>query len=203
METGAPGAGSHRRKVRLPRQHRGQVHDRRRGGRRRFLAGRTPDGAAGARGAAAPAQPRGRVQLRARGPDRGAARRRGPDRRAGRPDLQAARPVAHVLERRRRAGADARDHRPGRLRALLRGAGRSRAASRRPSRRRMARALRSLRARDGIRDTVPELLERFERAARRADGEQLQGRKAWKSPGSQLRRTSGRLVAARSAKRGP
>ena len=40
-------------------------------------------------------------------------------RRGRRPRLQAARPVAHLLERRRRAPPHPRDHLPGRLRALL------------------------------------------------------------------------------------
>ena len=40
----------------------------------------------------------------------------------GRPRLQAAQPVAHVLERGRRAVPDPRDHLAGRLRALLPGA---------------------------------------------------------------------------------
>ena len=99
--------------------------------RRRVLARRAPDAAAPARRAAAPPQPRGRVLLRARGPDGRAARRRRRLRRGRRPRPQAARPVAHVLERGRRALPDPRDHRPGRLRGLLRRArrrGRRRAA---------------------------------------------------------------------------
>ena len=69
-QTMATVIGPERRQGGLPRQHRGAVHDRRR---------RTPAGdfslvehpllPASAGGAAAPAHPRGRVQLRARGPD--------------------------------------------------------------------------------------------------------------------------------------
>ena len=59
-----------------------------------------------------------------------AARRRGGRGRARRSGLQAARPVAHVLERRRRGVPDPRDHRPGGLRGLLPRA-RRRAARRR------------------------------------------------------------------------
>ena len=40
--------------------------------------------------------------------------------------LQASQPVAHVLERRQRAGMSPRDHRPCRLRAILRRARRTR-----------------------------------------------------------------------------
>ena len=64
--------------------------------------------------------PRGRVLLRARGPHGRAARRRRRLRRGRRPRAQAAQPVAHVLERGRRALPHPRDHRPRRLRALLR-----------------------------------------------------------------------------------
>ena len=79
--------------------------------------------------------------------------------RAGRPGLQAAQPVAHLLERRRRALPDPRDHRAGRLRALLRRARRHRRrAERRPESAR--RALRALRPGDGARQR-PGLLERF------------------------------------------
>jgi hypothetical protein len=46
------------------------------------------------------------------GTGRGPARRRGGARDGRRPHLQAARPVAHLLERRRRDGADPGDHRP-------------------------------------------------------------------------------------------
>src|SRR6266545_2647024 len=69
---------------------------------------------------------------------------------AGRPDLQAAQPVAHVLERGRRGGTDPRDHLPSRTRALLLRAGR-------PGRRGASRARdpddaeSALRARDGPR----------------------------------------------------
>jgi hypothetical protein len=58
------------RQGRVPRQHRRPVHDRRPRVGRALLARRAPDVAAGARRAAAPAQSRGRVQLRARGPRR-------------------------------------------------------------------------------------------------------------------------------------
>ena len=67
-----------------------------------------------ARGTASPPQSRGRVQLRPRGPRRRAPRRRGGARRGRRPDLQAARAVAHVLERRLATRADSRADLPGR-----------------------------------------------------------------------------------------
>ena len=70
----------------------------------------------------APAHARGRVQLRAGGADGRAAGRRRRRGWARRPRVQAARPVAHVLERRRRAVPDPRDHLAGRLRAVLPGA---------------------------------------------------------------------------------
>jgi hypothetical protein len=78
---------------------------------------------------------------------RDAARGGGRDRRARRPDLQAAQPVAHLLERRRSTGAASRDHLASRVRAILRRArraGRSRASRTVDS----GRPLRSLRAPD-------------------------------------------------------
>src|SRR4029453_16764871 len=51
--------------------------------------------------------------------DEGAGGRRGRRGGAGRPRVQAARPVAHLLERGRRAVPDPRDHLAGRLRAVL------------------------------------------------------------------------------------
>src|SRR6266536_1715174 len=59
-------------------------------------------------------------QLRRAGADGRATGRRGGRGRARRPGLQAAQPVAHVLERGRRAVPDPRNHLAGRLRALLR-----------------------------------------------------------------------------------
>ena len=55
--------------------------------------------------------------------------------RARRPRVQAAQPVAHLLERRRRAVPNPRDHLAGRLRALLPGALRPRRRGRRRTRR--------------------------------------------------------------------
>ena len=103
----------------LPREHRRPLHDRRGRRGRALLARRASDVAARARRAAAPPHARGRVQLRARGPHGRAAGRRRRRGRPGRPGLQAAQPVAHVLERGRRALPDPRDHLAGRLRALL------------------------------------------------------------------------------------
>ena len=80
--------------------------------RRRILAGRAPDPAEDTVRAAPPSLARGRIQLRARG-RMGAAGRRRRLRRCRRLRVQAARPVAHVLERRRHALPDPRDHRPG------------------------------------------------------------------------------------------
>ena len=63
---------------------------------------------------------RGRVQLRHRGSDGRNAGRRRRLRRGRRLRVQAAQPVAHVLEPGRHPLPDPRDHLPGRLRALLR-----------------------------------------------------------------------------------
>ena len=77
------------------------IHDRRLGIRWRLLAGGTPHAPAGTGRPAAPAQPGRRVQLRARRPRGRPPGRRGGVRRARRPGVQAARAVAHLLERRR------------------------------------------------------------------------------------------------------
>ena len=106
-----------RRQGRVPRQHRGALHDRRRddataasrSSNTRCRRARSPRRSTGTS--------RGRVQLRARGPHGRAARRRRARGRPRRSRLQAARRVAHVLERRRRALPDPRDHRARRLRA--------------------------------------------------------------------------------------
>ena len=111
--------GARRRPGRPPRRLRRPLPHLGRGERRRLLAGGAPDPAALAVRAAAPALRHRRVQLRARGAHGRPARRRGRLRRGRRPRLQAARPVAHLLERRRRALPDPGDHLPGRLRALL------------------------------------------------------------------------------------
>ena len=134
---------------------------------RALLARRAPDVPAGARRAATPPHARGRVQLRARGTDGRAARRRRRRGRPGRPGPQAAQPVAHVLERRRRAVPDPRDHRPGGLRALLRRARRHGRRRRRPTPRRS----RALNDRYGLEmqpETVPELRRALRRPDRRA-----------------------------------
>ena len=73
---------------------------------------------------AAPAQPGRRVQLRARRPRGRPPRRQGGVRRARRPGVQAARAVAHLLERRRHPSPHPRTHLPRRLRGLLPRAGR-------------------------------------------------------------------------------
>ena len=143
-----PGAGG------LPRQHRRPLPGRRRRRGRALLARRAPDVAARARRAAAPAHARGRVQLRPGGPDGRAPRRRRRRGRARRPRLQAARPVAHLLERGRRAMPDPRDHLAGRLRGLLPRARRPRRRDRRrPGGARAAQ--RALRARDASGDAFP------------------------------------------------
>ena len=80
---------------RTARLDRRAVHDRRRRAGRRLLARRASDAATGARCTAPPPRPRGREQLRPRGRVGallGDEVARGP----GRPDRQAARPVAHV-----------------------------------------------------------------------------------------------------------
>ena len=91
-----------------------------RGDGRGLLARRASDAAAAPGGPAPQALARGRVQLRDRGADGRPARRRRRLRGGGGPGVQAARPVAHVLERRRRAVPDPGDHLAGRLRAFLR-----------------------------------------------------------------------------------
>ena len=125
--------GPQRRPGGLPREHRRPLHDRRGRGGRALLARRAPDVAARARRAAAPAHARGRVQLRARGAHGRAAGRRGRRGRARRPGLQAAQPVAHLLERGRRALPDPRDHLAGRVRALLPASSTTSAARSRPT----------------------------------------------------------------------
>ncbi|CAA9457136.1 MAG: hypothetical protein AVDCRST_MAG25-267, partial [uncultured Rubrobacteraceae bacterium] len=96
------------------------VHGVGRGVGRRFLAGRASHPAADARRPAPPPRQRGRVQLRHRGAHGGQARRRRRVRGEGASGLQAARPVAHVLERRRRGVPDPGDHLPRRVRAPVR-----------------------------------------------------------------------------------
>src|SRR3954447_11290572 len=162
-----------RRQVRQPRLDRRPLHDRHRGdARRRLLPRRAPDAAAGPRRAAAPPHPRGRVLVRARGADGRAARRRRRLRRGGRPRPQAAQPVAHVLERGRRAVPDPRYHRPRRVRAFLRRARRRRRRrSGRPGvarrRRRALRALLRLRVDPGALRAVRPALRRLGTTPRR------------------------------------
>ena len=81
---------------------------------------------------------------------------------AGPGDLVFTQPVAHLLERRRRADPDPGDHLPGRLRAVLR---RARRSGRRDAGRAAdpGRPVRPLRARDGSRER-----SRARRALRRA-----------------------------------
>ena len=89
------------REARRHRLRRGALHGLERGDRRRLLARRAPDPAADAGRAAAQALPRGRVQLRYRGPDGRAARRERDLRGRRRFGVQAPQSVAHLLERRR------------------------------------------------------------------------------------------------------
>ena len=105
----------------------------------------------------------------------------------GRPRLQAAQPVAHVLERRRRAVPDPRDHLPGRLRAVLRRARRHSAARSRPS----PEALGELCARYGLEmqpETRPRAARALRPAARRAALRRLDAPGALSDAGRQVLR---------------
>ena len=105
-------------KARLPREHRRPVHDRRRRDRR--AASRSSSTRWRPRALAAPLHRHTREDEYSYVLEGRMGALLGDDvvdGRPGRPGPQAAQPVAHLLERRRRAVPHPRDHRPGRLRA--------------------------------------------------------------------------------------
>ena len=101
-------------------------------------------------------------------------------RRARRPGPQAAQPVAHVLERGRRAVPDPRDHRPGRVRGLLR--------ERRPARLRQ-------------RDRDPETLAVLDRAFTASTPTCTRSARSASAPGWRSRPSRPNAVAVAAARR--
>ena len=149
-----------RRRGRLPREHRRALHDR----RRRDAASASRSSSIRCRRARSPrrctATTARTSTATSQRPDGRAARRRRRRGRPRRPRLQAARPVAHVLERRRRAVPHPRDHLPRRLRAASSPSSSASAASPRRSRGRSASSAAATRSTCSP-TACPELLERF------------------------------------------